>query len=324
MKNEHETGAGVEHKSAKQPTGSAPASLEAAYDRLTGYGFARRYVEGSVVADIGWGEVGYGTRLLADSAMSVVGLTNLPEAAERASTAYSAPNVGYQRADLPELPFPQGYFDVVVALGIVENLEHPEDLIRETKRVLKQDGLLLISAVDKQIRSNERNLSTFDDRREMYLPEFCNLLERSFRHVRLYRQGVVAGGYVFPASGEASGMVVESAHLSSTTPSLSKENPLTHSVIAVCSGIEASSREQPYLLLDRDRRVFDECEERAEDVELLRDEIQLMQETEVQALITTLQYYESKAEKAGRGLLHVRNLVYGAKRRLFKSRRQSN
>ena len=40
---------------------------------------------------------------------------------------------------------------------------------------------------------------------------------------------------------------------------------------------------RPYLLLDRDRRIFDECEDRAEDVELLREEVERMQETEVQA-----------------------------------------
>jgi 2-polyprenyl-3-methyl-5-hydroxy-6-metoxy-1,4-benzoquinol methylase len=324
MKNEHEIGADVEHKPARQPIRSVPTSLEATYDRLTSYGFARRYVEGSVVADIGWSEVGYGTHLLADTAESVVGLTSLSKAAERASTAYSSPNVSYQRVSLPELPFPQGHFDIVVALGIVENLEHPEDLIREAKRVLKQDGLLLISALDKQTNSNDRNLDTSDDRREMYVPEFRELLEHYFQHVRLYRQGVVAGGYVFPASGEASDMVIESAQLSSTTPNLSTENPFTHSVIAVCGDAEASRREQPYLLLDRDRRVFDECEERAEDVELLRDEIQRMQETEVQAFLTTLQSYESRAGKAVRGLTHVRNLVYGAKRRLFNSRRQGS
>jgi uncharacterized protein (DUF3084 family) len=57
----------------------------------------------------------------------------------------------------------------------------------------------------------------------------------------------------------------------------------------VCSQAEApeggglAEIEGPYLLLDRDRRVFDEAEDLTADVELLREEIGRMQETEVQA-----------------------------------------
>jgi hypothetical protein len=160
----------------------------------------------------------------------------------------------------------------------------------------------------------------------MYVPEFRELLERSFGHVRIYRQGAVAGGFVFPDSEEIGSTSVESARLSLAGPDLGMEPPTTRYVLAVCSDATASAEqeERPYLLLDRDRCVFDECEERAEDVELLRREIQQMQETEVQALITTLQSYESRAAKAGRGLIHVRNLVRGTKRRLFSSRRQKS
>jgi hypothetical protein len=31
-----------------------PATSETAYDLLSGYGFARRYVSGKIVANIGW------------------------------------------------------------------------------------------------------------------------------------------------------------------------------------------------------------------------------------------------------------------------------
>jgi hypothetical protein len=160
----------------------------------------------------------------------------------------------------------------------------------------------------------------------MYVPEFRELLEGHFGHVHIYRQGAVAGGFIFPASEKITGALVESARLSLTNSSPGMESPTTRSLIAVCSDAEAlgGQEEQPYLLLDRDRRVFDECEERAEDVELLRGEIQRMQETEVEAFITTLRYYESRAAKAGRGLTHLRNFVRGAKRRLFSSRRQKS
>ena len=129
----------------------------------------------------------------------------------------------------------------------------------------------------------------------MYVLEFQELLERHFKHVRVYRQGAVAGSFVFPASEEISSTAVESARLALTNPDISAAPPTTGSVIAVCSDIEVSEQEeQPYLLLDRDSRVFDECEDRAEDVGLLRDEIRRMQETEVQAFQDSLKLHRTE------------------------------
>src|SRR5215210_7207639 len=263
-----------------------PATSEAAYDRLACYRFAQRYVEGKDVADIGWGEVGYGSHLLAETAQSVAGLTNSSEAVDLVSTVYSAPNTSYRETDLPELPYPEDHFDVVVAFGVVENLEHPEDLVREAKRVSKPAGVLVISAWDKQNHANDRKRRAAGGR-EMYVLEFQAILERHFKHVRVYRQGAVAGSFVFPASEEVTSTAVESARLGLTNPYFSAAPPTTGSVMAVCSDVEVSE-EQPYLVLDRDRRVFDECEDRAEDVELLREEIRRMQETEVQAFQDSL------------------------------------
>ena len=48
----------------------APPSPEPDYERLTAYAFARRYVEGKTVADVGWGEIGRGSCLLAGTGRS--------------------------------------------------------------------------------------------------------------------------------------------------------------------------------------------------------------------------------------------------------------
>ena len=327
MMSKYETKINLQNKSTQHSGQPVTASSEAVYDRLAGYGFARRLIAGKIVADVGWEEIGYGSSLLAETAESVTGLAHSPEAVDLASAKYSAPNLNYQSVGLPKLPYSEGYFDVVVAFGVIENLDHPEDLMGEAKRVLKQDGVLVVSALDKRTNANDhRNCRGVGGRREMYVPEFRELLEGHFGHVHIYRQGAVAGGFIFPASEKITGALVESARLSLTNSSPGMESPTTRSLIAVCSDAEAlgGQEEQPYLLLDRDRRVFDECEERAEDVELLRGEIQRMQETEVEAFITTLRYYESRAAKAGRGLTHLRNFVRGAKRRLFSSRRQKS
>jgi SAM-dependent methyltransferase len=310
MTSEHETEVDLDNGAARHAEQQALQSSESAYDRLTGYGFARRYVWGKIVADIGREEAGYGSRLLAEIAESVTGLVGSPEALDLASTVHPSPNLSYQRADLPQLPLPEDHFDVVVAFGVVENLEHPEDLIGEIKRVLKEDGVLVVSAMDRRAKAPNRDRGEANGRRGMYVPEFRELLGRHFGRVQLYRQGAVAGGFVFPASEGATGVPVESARFSLADPHFSVEPPVTHSVIAVCSDAESlGQEEQPYLLLDRDRRIFEECEERAEDVELLRAEVRRMQETEVQAFVEAIKLRQSLVQELPRYLPHLRNLI---------------
>src|SRR5918992_1386025 len=173
MTSKYETEANLRGEPA--PYQRLPASAEPAYEHLTSYGFARRYVGGKIVAHmVGREGAGYSSRLLAQSAASVTALSNPP----RASSADSAS------------------FDVVVALGMLEDLDDPEELVREARRLLKEDGMFIVSARDKQ--ADERDRTGTDGEREMYVPEFRGMLERHFGHVRLYRQGTVAGGVVFP------------------------------------------------------------------------------------------------------------------------------
>lgn len=274
-----------------RPGAPMPDASSEAYELLTCYGFAQHYVEGKRVVDVGRGELGYGTRLLAQTAYSVTGLTDSSKVLELASNLYTAPNVSYQRVDLPEIPYPEGHFDAAVAFEVIEELDRPEDLLSEAKRILKPDGILILSTPDKQTHSNDRNRRDPAHRREMYVPELREMLERHFERVELYRQGAVAGALIYEDSENLSAVPVKSASFYAPLPSPEAIPPVTPLVVAVCSDAEISVQEnqQPYLLLDRERRVFDECAELREDVELLREEILHMQATEVQTFHEALE-----------------------------------
>lgn len=276
------------------PSYPKPGRAEDAYRLLAGYAFARRFVEGKAVADVCWEEVGPGTSLLAGSARSVVGLTGSPEAARVAGSAYAAPNVRYEAAMLPELPLPPKSQDVLVAFEVLEKLEWPGDLLAEAKRVLKEDGVLVVSTPDRQAFSNERNFRDPRHRREMYVPEFEEMLKKSFAHVRLYRVGAVAGGMVSKPDDGPAGLEVESAGLVLSDPLFRTDLPNADVVLAVCSDAELPGDGRPYLLLDRDRRLLHESEDGREDVELLKGEIRQMQETEVQAFYDVLNVRNSE------------------------------
>ena len=48
-----------------------------------------------------------------------------------------------QRIDAEALPFPDHTFDVVYSWGVIHHSAHPEQIVREIRRVLKPDGLFI-------------------------------------------------------------------------------------------------------------------------------------------------------------------------------------
>ncbi|MFQ5738308.1 MAG: class I SAM-dependent methyltransferase [Acidobacteriota bacterium] len=109
------------------------------------YQFALAWTRNKVVMDAACGS-GYGSHLLARSAARVIALDSSSEALELARAHFSAPNVSHHCADLTR-PLTEFYntCDVVVSFETLEHLERPEAFIKETSRVLRPQGLLLLS-----------------------------------------------------------------------------------------------------------------------------------------------------------------------------------
>ena len=90
------------------------------YEHLHRYLMARELVRGKDVLDIACGE-GYGSRILAEVAKSVIGIDLSQAAAAHASASYTADNLHFAQGDCSCIPLPNASLDVVVSF---ETLEH--------------------------------------------------------------------------------------------------------------------------------------------------------------------------------------------------------
>ena len=151
-------------------------------EHVARYRFAAQFVSGRRVLDAGCGE-GYGTALLASAgAESVVGVDVDEPTIEHARERYGR---DFQVADVAELPFEDDSFDVVVCFETIEHLADGSRAVAELRRVLADDGVLVISTPNpaEYVVENEFHV------REYTPEEFAELLDGHFpQRTWLYQQ----------------------------------------------------------------------------------------------------------------------------------------
>jgi 2-polyprenyl-6-hydroxyphenyl methylase/3-demethylubiquinone-9 3-methyltransferase len=100
------------------------------------------------ILDVGCG-AGFLTNALAKNEHFVTGIDLSETSLETASKNDSSKNVRYLIADASSLPFQDAAFDVVCAMDVLEHVDHPEQLIRESSRVLKPGGLFFFHTFNR-------------------------------------------------------------------------------------------------------------------------------------------------------------------------------
>jgi SAM-dependent methyltransferase len=158
---------------------------------LKRYEFAEPHCVGKHVLDAGCG-VGYGSAYLGDTARSVVGVDVSGEAIDYARARYGGGHVEFAVGDLQQLERPDAEFDAVVAFEVIEHLPHPERFVAEARRVLKPDGVLVVSTPRSE-QGVERPENPFHEH-EFARDEFERLLRASFGRVDVYGQRRVQTG----------------------------------------------------------------------------------------------------------------------------------
>lgn len=161
-------------------------------EHLHRYYFAQGYVKGKEVLDIACGE-GYGSHYLAQQAASVVGVDVDAKTVEHAQATYSHPGLSYRQGDCAAIPLEDNSVDVVVSFETIEHHDQHDAMMAEIKRVLRPDGLLIISSPDKHEYSEKPGYDNPYHVKELYKEEFEQLLSKHFEHSTLLGQRVVYG-----------------------------------------------------------------------------------------------------------------------------------
>lgn len=144
------------------------------------------------VLDAGCG-VAYGSAMLAEAgARSVVGV-DLAEEVLETVRARVPPNVRLERADLRDLPFEDGSFDLVVCFEVIEHVTDQQEVVRESARVLSPEGLLLASTPNRAVSAGDNPHHL----RELLPEELEGLLGEHFANVELFRQDAWYSSAVF-------------------------------------------------------------------------------------------------------------------------------
>jgi len=150
----------------------------------------RKYapLEGQRILDVGCG-LGTYVKKMRDFSQEVYGIDVDPERVAEASQ--TLPNI--QLAPAEKLPFPDGFFDVVLLHEIIEHVEDDRQAIREAHRVIRGGGRMVIFAPNRLYplethgvfwrgKYHFGNIPLVN-----YLPDF--LRQRLCPHVRAYTRG---------------------------------------------------------------------------------------------------------------------------------------
>jgi SAM-dependent methyltransferase len=129
---------------------------------------------GRDVLEAGCGE-GYGADLIAGIARHVIGLDYDESAVAHVRARY--PRVEMRHGNLAELPLPDGAVDVVVNFQVIEHLWDQGQFVAECRRVLRPNGLLLMSTPNRITFSPGRDtpINPFHTR-ELNAAELTDLL----------------------------------------------------------------------------------------------------------------------------------------------------
>jgi len=163
-----------------------------ATEHLHRYAMVKAYVKGKTVLDIASGE-GYGSNLLKEEASCVFGIDIDNVTIEKAKLKYKKDNLFFVQGSTSAIPLDDNSVDVVVSFETIEHHDEHEEMMEEIKRVLKPEGLTIISTPDKYYYSDFTGFNNEFHVKELYKEDFVNLIYKKFKNTQLLNQKYANG-----------------------------------------------------------------------------------------------------------------------------------
>lgn len=206
-------------------------NLMTTMEHLHRYYAAANLTNGKDVLDAACG-TGYGTRILAERAKSVIGVDLSQDAIEYARQKYGTDrsNLSYIQMSIDSLDFQKGSFDLITSFETIEHIypEQQRAFLEASVHLLKENGMLLISTPnDALLREishgnyeNPYHVAEFDE------DSFITFLKEYYDYIEIYYQTVTeVSGIVAKGMGRREGAIY----------SLADHNKMGRFYIAVCS-----------------------------------------------------------------------------------------
>ncbi len=170
-------------------------------EHIARYAFARRFASGKTILDAGCG-AGYGSAELARAAGTVTGIDLAADAIAFARGSYSMAGLQFLVSSCTVMPFPPNTFDVIVAFEVIEHLADYRAFLDECARVLRHQGLFIVSSPNKRYYAESRAQTGPNPyhQHEFEPAEFASELNRAFTNVRLLLQNRVEAFAFHPAT----------------------------------------------------------------------------------------------------------------------------
>lgn len=149
------------------------------------YKFAKDFVRGKEVLDIGCGE-GYGSDFLAGYAKSVIGIDYDKSVIDYAKNKYRKAGLEFSVLDIKNLDNLKRRFDVVCSFQNIEHIRDTGKLLKDISGLLNDDGVFICSTCNiKDASPGSKEPFNKFHVKEYLVSEFKELLERHFNSVEI-------------------------------------------------------------------------------------------------------------------------------------------
>lgn len=179
----------------------APSEMEVELEHVHRYVVAAEFCNDRKVLDAASGS-GYGSAILGQTAQQVVGLEIDAESVRHATETYGSDHVTFRAGNVMDTGLPDEAFDVIVSVETLEHVDNHQMMLREFSRVLKPDGILIISTPDKPVYNRHLTEPNPFHVSELARDEFFRLLRSFFPTVEFYGQRAVFGSLLAKASDD--------------------------------------------------------------------------------------------------------------------------